>query len=303
MSNRNLQRERYADPAYRFRRHDERFGEPYRDDLDLDHPGWPDPSLRDVPPEWRREEGSHRDEPAYRGSERFRDAYPREEVNELARPGEGGPIGDVRRCGREGSRRIAREFELARQGESRTASGYRRQGRWETDVGDFAGYGYGSGGYSSHDSDAGREFQPGVSLGRRHSDLQQAVRRHRGPKGYQRSDERIREDICEQLVQRHDLDVSEVSVNVQAGKVTLEGIVCDRYIKHAIEDVADDCFGVKEIDNRIRVVRGDYREQNPLSIGSGSGAGSETESSSTSIGSPASGGTQGLSGTPTDKGK
>jgi hypothetical protein len=72
------------------------------------------------------------------------------------------------------------------------------------------------------------------------------------PKGYTRSDVRIREDICEHLG-RSGLDVSDVSVEVSGGKVTLEGTVKDRYAKHAIEDCADDCMGVQEVDNRIRV--------------------------------------------------
>jgi hypothetical protein len=49
------------------------------------------------------------------------------------------------------------------------------------------------------------------------------------------------------------IDSSEVTVNVVGGKVTLEGTVPDRYMKHSIEDLADQCPGVQDIDNRIRV--------------------------------------------------
>jgi osmotically-inducible protein OsmY len=42
-------------------------------------------------------------------------------------------------------------------------------------------------------------------------------------------------------------------VNVLAGKVTLEGTVPSRYMKHYIEDLADGCPGVQDIENRIRV--------------------------------------------------
>lgn len=72
------------------------------------------------------------------------------------------------------------------------------------------------------------------------------------PKGYKRSDERLREDLCEQL-SHSGLDVSEVSVEVSGGKVTLEGNVENRRTKHAIEDMAADCMGVQEVDNRVRV--------------------------------------------------
>jgi hypothetical protein len=74
-----------------------------------------------------------------------------------------------------------------------------------------------------------------------------------GPKGYTRSDERVREDISERLMQAYDVDSSEVTVQVSGGKVSLEGTVPTREMKHAIEDIADSAAGVKEVDNRIRV--------------------------------------------------
>ncbi|NGM88053.1 BON domain-containing protein [Parapusillimonas sp. SGNA-6] len=81
-----------------------------------------------------------------------------------------------------------------------------------------------------------------------------ARRPHSLPKGYKRSDERIRDDICETL-SRSGTDVSDVSVEVSEGKVILEGTVIDRYAKHEIEDHAAECLGVLEVDNRIRVRR------------------------------------------------
>lgn len=72
------------------------------------------------------------------------------------------------------------------------------------------------------------------------------------PKGYTRSDERLREDICERL-SHSGLDVSDVSVEVSQGQVMLEGTVDSRRLKHAIENLADDCLGVRDVDNRIRV--------------------------------------------------
>jgi hypothetical protein len=76
----------------------------------------------------------------------------------------------------------------------------------------------------------------------------------RGPKGYQRSDERMKEDISERIMQAH-VDASDVTVNVVGGKVTLEGTVPDRYTKHYLEDLADAAPGVQDIENRIRVRR------------------------------------------------
>ncbi|WP_414449855.1 BON domain-containing protein [Burkholderia sp. 22PA0099] len=96
----------------------------------------------------------------------------------------------------------------------------------------------------------------------------------RGPKGYTRSDERIREDVCERLAFAIDIDVSEVSVAVEAGCVRLDGTVPERWMKHEIEDLADSCVWVRDVDNRVRVVRGRMPDDVPQSAargGSGSG--------------------------------
>lgn len=79
--------------------------------------------------------------------------------------------------------------------------------------------------------------------------------RRAGPRGYVRSDERIREEICERLADRADLDVDDVSVVVTQGRVTLEGSVPNRQMKHRIDALCDDSAGVREVDNRIRVAR------------------------------------------------
>jgi hypothetical protein len=77
----------------------------------------------------------------------------------------------------------------------------------------------------------------------------------RGPKNYQRSDERIREDVCERLCQHGLIDASEVDVRVQNGEVTMQGSVNDRWAKRTAEDVAENVFGVKEVHNQLRVTQ------------------------------------------------
>ncbi|MBP0620587.1 BON domain-containing protein [Cupriavidus consociatus] len=74
-----------------------------------------------------------------------------------------------------------------------------------------------------------------------------------GPKGYQRSDERIREEICERLAHARHVDVQDVEVDVEGGVVRLSGNVRDRREKYCIEDIADDVFGVREVHNGIRM--------------------------------------------------
>ncbi|MGN5476094.1 BON domain-containing protein, partial [Cupriavidus basilensis] len=77
-----------------------------------------------------------------------------------------------------------------------------------------------------------------------------------GPRGYQRSDERILEDICERLTRSGRLDVRDVEVRVESGMVTLEGSVPDRVQKYRVEDIVDDVFGVRDLLNRLRVTCG-----------------------------------------------
>lgn len=84
-------------------------------------------------------------------------------------------------------------------------------------------------------------------------------RRNRGPKGYRRSDERIKEDICERLMQDDELDLSDVGIDVQGGKVSLNGTVANRHTRYVIEEVVDNCFGVEDIENNLRVAQMEAR--------------------------------------------
>jgi osmotically-inducible protein OsmY len=101
--------------------------------------------------------------------------------------------------------------------------------------------------------------------GRREEQRAQSVPQFgRAPKGYRRSDARIREDICERLLYDPHIDSSEVSVEVHDGRVVLEGSVTERRMKHAIEDIAASCAGVADVDNRIKVLRPAWREAPPF---------------------------------------
>jgi osmotically-inducible protein OsmY len=81
----------------------------------------------------------------------------------------------------------------------------------------------------------------------------------RGPRGYQRSDDRIREDVCDRLSDDPWVDASEVEVTVRAGEVTLAGNVRDRSDKRRVEDVIENVSGVREVHNNLRV--GTNRDQ------------------------------------------
>ena len=85
--------------------------------------------------------------------------------------------------------------------------------------------------------------------------------RGRGPKGYQRPDERLKEDISERLRDDPRIDASEITVDVTGGRVSLSGEVDSRRTKHQVEDLVDACRGVQEIDNRLRIRPAD---RNPI---------------------------------------
>jgi osmotically-inducible protein OsmY len=77
--------------------------------------------------------------------------------------------------------------------------------------------------------------------------------RGRGPRGYQRSDERIREDVCDCLTEDPSVDATDVEVDVKSGEVTLTGTVGSREQKRRAADVIEDLPGVKDVQNNLRV--------------------------------------------------
>ena len=86
----------------------------------------------------------------------------------------------------------------------------------------------------------------------------EAARPHfvgRGPKGYQRSDERIREEVCDCMTEDPMLDASDIEVDVKQGEVVLCGTVSSREQKRRAEDVAERISGVRDVTNQLRVTR------------------------------------------------
>lgn len=92
----------------------------------------------------------------------------------------------------------------------------------------------------------------------------------RGPKGYKRADERIREDVCELLTRSEHLDASNIEVAVRDGTVTLSGAVQDRRSKRMAEDLSQDVSGVKDVQNQIRVDSGGSTTTGGVQVAQGS---------------------------------
>ncbi|NMJ42828.1 BON domain-containing protein [Roseomonas sp. JC162] len=77
--------------------------------------------------------------------------------------------------------------------------------------------------------------------------------RGKGPRGYSRNDEQIREDVCSRLADDSNLDATDIEVEVKDGEVTLAGNVRERGDKRRAEDIADAASGVKHVQNNLRL--------------------------------------------------
>lgn len=127
--------------------------------------------------------------------------------------------------------------------------GYPRRGSYNEErqysVADSAGYGsrYGA-------SSQTRE---------RYGSAQSSRNSHagKGPKGYQRTHERLTEDVCERLTWNSELDASNIEVKVEDDEVTLEGTVDSRQAKRTAEDLAESVSGVRDVHNRLQIRRGE----------------------------------------------
>lgn len=151
------------------------------------------------------------------------------------RPAQGGPYGQEYQGGSAGQQGYPRG--------SAGREGY--QGR-SANQHEFQGSEYGQQGYGSG---FGSESTGGYESGRQMGYV------GRGPKGYRRSDDRIREDVSEELTRHPGIDASDIEVRVENGEVTLTGAVDGRRAKRMAEDCVEQCSGVKEVHNQLRVNR------------------------------------------------
>jgi hypothetical protein len=100
--------------------------------------------------------------------------------------------------------------------------------QWRSDMGRYGGWG---------------SLASAVGLGEH---------RGRGPRGYRRSDDRIREDVCDLLTDDPRIDATDIEVVVQNGELTLSGTVNTRAEKRRAEDLGESVTGVRDVHNRLR---------------------------------------------------
>lgn len=243
---------------YRYRGQDSerRYTRPdYDSDLDIERPGQPrfgsrgsyDQS-RDYDQEWSRPYRSSRaqDRYGYEGPGRF--DYNRHSADNAYGRG------------------------MAEQGYGRGLSDWGRGGptdyprEWST------GSGMGHADWNRYGSD---EHSSGY--GRRSFDQQGQQQswneqRNRWPKSYKRSDERLTDDIHEELIRHGRIDASDIEVSVKDGEVTLTGSVSSRQDKRTAEELAERVLGVHDVQNQLRVRSQSQTQQGQSQMGQGIGS-------------------------------
>lgn len=141
------------------------------------------------------------------------------------------------------------DYSMGRRDYSYDRPGYRsysseRYGSGDRYFGDFSGSRYG-------DYESRGRYEP------EHRSMWESVKDFFGvgPKGYSRSDDRIREDVSDALTRDRAVDASDIEVSVMSGTVTLRGSVSDKWMKRRAEDCAEEITGVKDVRNDLEVRR------------------------------------------------
>ena len=75
----------------------------------------------------------------------------------------------------------------------------------------------------------------------------------RGPKGWKRSDGKIREEVCLALERSHDIDASQMEVTVEEGCVSLKGRIETKGMQRAAEDLIESVPGVIDVFSQLKV--------------------------------------------------
>lgn len=81
----------------------------------------------------------------------------------------------------------------------------------------------------------------------------QALYSGKGPKGYVRSDDTIKDEAHDLLTEHRDIDASDIEIDMANGELTLTGTVPDRQSKRLAEVVVEHISGVSHVFNRLKI--------------------------------------------------
>lgn len=113
---------------------------------------------------------------------------------------------------------------------------------------------YGSQGFQSGQGEYGRQERGGNGNGSSGMSSRESGRFSGvGPSGFKRSDERLKEVVCERLSEDPWIDASNIDIAVKNGEITLSGTVPDRQTKYRAEEVVESVLGTGEVTNNIRI--------------------------------------------------
>ena len=85
--------------------------------------------------------------------------------------------------------------------------------------------------------------------------------RGKGPKGYRKSDEAVKEDVSEALYRSTEVDASYIEVFVKGGHVTLKGKVASREQKKSAESCVEYVSGVIDVYNELHIAKENFSEK------------------------------------------
>jgi osmotically-inducible protein OsmY len=118
---------------------------------------------------------------------------------------------------------------------------------------------FGQQGFAMPDHDTARGYPP--RRGAERIDLGEPMgQTSAGPKNWQRSDERIHDDVCALLADDEWVDASDLEVVVHHGEVTLSGSVSDSRQRARAVRIAEAIRGVVDVVSRLRVKRPETRD-------------------------------------------
>jgi len=204
------------------------------------------------------------------GNDQRSSAFPTDErVGRYGRPAEqtyvGQSVGRHGQPGREHGSLVGPNYRMgslshAGQGiQGHGAQGYGQHGSSGQGYGGGSGQGFRDGG--SWRGDGGRASGGGQPAFRADTEVMgggasaQPGYRGVGPSSYQRSDERLEDEIHERLTEAQDIDASDITVRCKDGIATVEGTVEERRLKYRIEDLIEQVRGVRDVENRLRIAR------------------------------------------------
>ncbi len=94
-----------------------------------------------------------------------------------------------------------------------------------------------------------------------HPGEEEGPHRGRGPQHYKRPDDRIIEEVVERLTHHSWIDATDIHVSCNDGEVTLSGTIMNREMKRLAEDEAYCVWGVRDVQNQLRITSSGTTQQ------------------------------------------